>query len=348
MPTLELHWSPTARAARAALSHPGVLLGAAGSPDPVEVDGRRLHPALQGLLALGERTGMTDETGDVDQRRAQLRQMARLSSPVVGGVRTEDRTIPGPDGPIPVRTYRPDGAPPTAPGIVYFHGGGWVVGDLDTHDPTCRLLSVVAGAVVVSVDYRLAPEPPFPAAIDDGVAAWAWVADHADELGIDVDRLGVMGDSAGATLSAVVAQQARGGAHPTPAVQCLVYPLADSHLRADSYRTFATGFGLTLESIEWFRARYLPTEADRDDPRASPILADDLTGSAPAIVVTAGFDPLRDDGAAYAAALADAGVAVRHREHGDMIHGFHGMLALPDALTAAVDLAVDVGAALRA
>ncbi len=214
--------------------------------------------------------------------------------------------------------------------LVYFHGGGWVVGDLDTHDAPCRLLARAAGVRVLSVDYRLAPEHRFPAAADDALAAFRWAVEHAAELGADPRRIAVGGDSAGGNVSASTALQAARDGGPAPAFQLLIYPVTDNAAPSDpatqtgSYRMFADGFFLTAEQMRWYRAHYFgAAEATAArDVRASPLLADDLSGLAPAHVVTAGFDPLRDEGEAYAARLREAGVRTTLRRHPGLIHGF--------------------------
>lgn len=329
-------WSPTARLLRAVLARPRLPLAVLGQRDELWRDGRRVHPGLQVILAAGARTGATGPNPDWDKARAEMRRLVRVSSPVRTNVHVVDRRIDGPAGALPVRVYRPHGDLSERPAIVYLHGGGFAVGDLDTHDPVCRRLADLAGCVVVSVHYRRAPEDPFPAAVDDSVAAYAWVHGNAGDLGVLDGVVGVMGDSAGATLSAAACLEARRLGLAQPVAQCLVYPLADVRMRTPSYQTFADGFGLTRAGIELFRDTYSPDPADWDDPRVSPLAAGDLTGLAPALVVTAGFDPLRDDGRAYADALADAGVPVTYRCYDDMIHGFQAMLVL-DAARAASD-----------
>ena len=268
--------------------------------------------------------------------------------PLVTSVHIVDRRIPGPGGELPVRVYRKFGAAATPPAIVYFHGGGWVTGDLETHDGTCRLLAEVTGCVVVAVDYRLAPEHPFPAAIDDAVAAYVWVHQHSGELSIEPGRVGVMGDSAGGNLSAALALEARGLNVPPPAAQGLIYPAVDLEMRAASHETVGTGFGLDRAAIEWFRSQYLPPPDDWRSPRVSPLLAGDLSGLAPALVVTAGFDPLRDEGKAYADALAAAGVPVRYRCYDDMIHGFFSMGILPEGMAIATEVCQAMGELMHA
>jgi len=336
------------RIMHAVLAHPEPLLRMMGKRDPVWRDGRRLHRSLQLLLALGERTGATGVSDDWASARREMRRLVKLSSPVRTTVHVVDRTAPGPGGDIGVRVYRPHAEMGTLPAVVYLHGGGFAVGDLDTHDPTCRVLADVARCVVVSVDYRLAPEHRFPAAIDDVAAAWAWVHDQAADLGIDPARVAVMGDSAGANLAAALCLDARREGLPQPAAQCLVYPLVDARFLFGSYDTFASGFGLSREGVELYRDTYVESVDDWTDPRVSPLCADDLSGLAPALVVTAGFDVLRDDGRAYADALAAAGVPVTYRCYDDMMHGFHAMLVLDDAAAAADAIAIEVGRMLAA
>jgi acetyl esterase len=227
-------------------------------------------------------------------------------------------------GGIPVRLYRPRGVPAGTPlpVLVYFHGGGWVIGDLETHDVLCRQVTAGAGISVVSVDYRLAPEHKYPAAVEDAWAATRWVAAHAAELGIDARRLAVGGDSAGGNLAAVVAILARDHGGPSIALQVLNYPVTDLAAEAPSYSDFADGFMLTRDSMRWFAAHYLASKDQAADWRVSPLRAPSLAGVAPALVVTAGFDPLRDEGDAYARTLREAGVQVEHVCYGGMTHGF--------------------------
>ena len=255
--------------------------------------------------------------------------------------RVEDRTVPGPAGDIPVRVYLPVEDGETRPGIVYFHGGGFVICDLDSHDGACRRLANEVNAVVVSVDYRLAPEHRWPAAAEDAFAATQWAAAHAAELGIDADRLAVAGDSAGGNLTAVVAQMARDRGGPALAFQLMVYPVIDlSATRSEhaSQTENARGYFLTLDQMEWYRDQYLG-DADGEAPYASPIKAESLAGLPPACVVTAEMDPLRDEGEAYGRALRAAGVPVElHRAPG-MFHGFFNMDAVLDGSREAQQIA---------
>jgi acetyl esterase len=233
--------------------------------------------------------------------------------------------IPGPAGEIPIRVYWPLESGPL-PVLVYYHGGGWVIGDLDTNDNICRLLSKGASAVVVSVDYRLAPEHPFPAAVEDSYAALEWVSRNAARLNADPSRIAVGGGSAGGNLAAAMALMARDRGGPRLAHQVLIYPATNLfELSTESHRHFADGYGLTRAHVEFFRESYLPEARDRSNPYASPLLAESLEGLPPAIVVTAGFDVLRDEGIAYAERLEAAGVAAVVSNYPRMIHGFVSM-----------------------
>ncbi len=336
----------------------------------MERDGRVLNRTSQAMLELTARLGpsgdpFADTAGTVDPvaMRRQLRLSSRLAMPIRTDIHVTGRTIPGPVGApaIPVRVYRQFGAGvgggrtgrSRLPAIVYFHGGGWVAGDLDSHDASCRMLAAASRCLVVSVDYRLAPEHPFPAAVDDCLAAYSWVHRNSADLGVAAGQVGVMGDSAGGNLAAVVAQLVRPGSAsaegdlPPVVAQGLIYPVTDARLDTESMRSMGEGFFLTRGAMEFFRDQYLTDRSDWEDPRASPLLADDLTGVAPALVVTAGFDPLRDDGASYAAALDKGGVDVEHRCYDDQIHGFMGMGILPDSLALATEVCDAMGMLMR-
>ena len=236
--------------------------------------------------------------------------------------RVEDRHVPGPSGPIPVRVYTP--AEGKRPALIYFHGGGFVLGNLDMADRPCRELANLSGCVVVSVDYRLAPEHRFPAAVDDAYAATRYVAAHPDQFGVDADAIAVGGESAGANLAAVTALRARDERAPRLAFQLLVYPQVDFEDESPSMRDFADGHFLTRASIDYFAGHYLAKPADRRHPYASPLHAD-LRGLPPAFIITAECDPLRDQGEAYASQLQRAGVSVESRRYAGMIHPFFSL-----------------------
>jgi acetyl esterase len=270
------------------------------------------------------------------EARVQMEAMAasrKAETLPVAGV--ENRAIPGPAGQIPVRIYWPLAAG-VRPAIVYYHGGGHVIGSLDSHDLVARNLCGGAEAVVVSVDYRMGPEHRFPAAVDDSFAALEWVHANAASLGADPGRLGVHGDSAGANLAAVVAIIARDRGEPTLRLQSLVYPVCDFRMGSESYRTYATGCGiLTASAMQWFRGHYLRTADDAQDWRASPLLTPSLEGVAPAIVIAAECDVLHDEGLAYGERLKEAGVPAERHEYAGMIHAFFGMMpAVDDAMNA--------------
>lgn len=251
---------------------------------------------------------------------------------------TTDLTIVGAGGAIPVRIYRPSVVVTSrrSAALVWFHGGGWTVGDLELADAPCRALANRAGVVVVSVGYRLAPEHPFPAALEDAEAAVRWVADSADKLGIDPGRLAVGGDSAGGNLAAVLCQQLRASG-PALCFQLLVYPVTDGRLATRSMLDHADGYGFTRDEMEWYWRQYVGDDGPRDDPRVSPLLAPDdaLAGLPPAIVITAELDPLRDEGEAYGRRLQEAGVPCEITRYRRMVHGFFSMCGLvPAARTA--------------
>ena len=249
--------------------------------------------------------------------------------------KVEDRTVPGPAGAIPVRVYTPHGTG-ALPLLVYFHGGGWVIGNLDTHDGVCRELAHGAECVVMSVDYRLAPEHKFPAAAEDCYAAVAWAGAHAGEIGADPTRIAVGGDSAGGNLTCVAALMARDKGGPRLCFQLPIYPATSHALDMPSYRENATGYLLETEAMVWFWGHYLPTHADGEHVYASPLRAKDLRGLPPAFVITAEFDPLRDEGEAYAKRLQEAGVPTRLRRFDGMIHGFFGMSGIMDQAKTAI------------
>jgi acetyl esterase len=256
----------------------------------------------------------------------------------------EDRRIPGPAGEIPIRVYTPESRV-AQPIVVYFHGGGFVIGSLSSHDPLCRVLSGRIPAIVVAVDYRLAPEHPFPAAAEDAYAAVRWVADHARELGGDPARIAVAGDSAGGNLSAVVSLLARERGGPKLAHQMLIYPVTDFSFETRSHIDNAEGYLLTRPLMQWFLGHYFSGPTPRSDPRFAVLRVADLSGVPPATVLTAEFDPLRDEGESYGARLRAAGVPVTVMRYDGMIHGF---LPQPALFAQAAEAIAAVSGALRA
>src|SRR5437764_3340052 len=254
---------------------------------------------------------------------------------------TRDIAIPGPGGAIPARLYR-SVTTGILPVLVFFHGGGWVVGNIDSHEAMCRHLANRAECAVLSVDYRMGPEHKFPAAVEDCFAATAWTADNAAALGVDPGRLAVGGDSAGGNLAAVVSLMARDRGGPRITSQLLIYPATDAAMRHESIARFAEGYVLTRATMRWFYEQYLRAPEDAADWQASPLAAPDLSGLPPAFVLTAGYDPLCDEGDAYAARLAASGVAVTHRRFPGQVHGF----AMNGKIIRAAETALDEAAAV--
>ena len=295
---------------------------------------------VQTLLDMLEQMGGASLSATTpEEARARFRVLtvdARDPESVVPVGAVEDLTVAGGAGQLPARLYRPEAADPNgAPVLVFFHGGGFVIGDLDTHDNQARRLCRDLEALVVSVDYRLAPEHPFPAPLDDCFAATRWVAEHAAELGADPRRLAVGGDSAGGNLATAVALRCRDEDGPALAAQLLIYPVTDlSTPDRPSRVDNAEGYLLTRDDMSWFESAYVP-DGQATDPLASPLLAD-LSGLPPSVVVTAEYDPLRDEGDAYAEALRAAGVSVVHERFDGLIHGFFGMGPLSTACEQAV------------
>ena len=259
-----------------------------------------------------------------DARAQYLALRPAAQGPRPAEVKVVDSTIPGPAGELPVRIYRPASAPADAklPALVYAHGGGWVFGNLDSHDVLCAQLAIEAGIVVFHIDYRLAPEARFPGAFDDVVAGLKWVAANGEAIGIDTSRLAIGGDSAGGNLAAAVSIWARDNSGPKLRLQLLAYPVTDAVARSESYRRYEDGYGLNAVTMEWFFDHYTPDKATRSDWRVSPIRAASLAGLPPALVVTAGYDPLRDEGRAYAFRLHQEGTQADLVEFGGMLHGF--------------------------
>lgn len=306
---------------------------------PTVIDGQRLDPEVQLLMRLLGR-GSSPTYGEPAEARAERAREALVfrGEPFEVG-RIQDLTIPGAAGPIGARLYAPEHSAARLPLLVYLHGGGWVVCDLDTHDNACRFLAREADVLVLSVDYRLAPEHRFPAAVEDALAAFRFGVEHASDLGADPQAVAIGGDSAGGNLAAVASHMTVSDGGPVPAFTLNLYPVTDLSVKRDSYRLFGEDFLLTEAQMDWYRAHYLPDEAAALDPRASPLLADDLSGLPPTYIATAGFDPLRDEGEEYARRLREAGVPVALKRHPGLIHGFlnavgstdFGRVAMQDA-----------------
>jgi len=310
---------------------------------PPRLDGLELAPDIQMMLRLAALEGEFSlvEGRTVEQARAEnLAGVPVVCGPPRPMARVENMAIPGPAGEIGARLYVALGAPkPPQPLLVYYHGGGWVIGNLETHDGLCRFLAEHSGCRVLSIDYRLAPEHPFPAALEDAVAAFAWAAENAAELGADPARIAVGGDSAGGNLAAAVCLQTRGDGS-RPAMQLLLYPATDVVGEQASRETFAEGFLLTRNDMNWFENHYLPNGAEAGDPRISMMQTPDLSGLPPAYIATAGFDPLRDEGEVYAERMREAGVKVALQRHSSLIHGFANLTAIsPSSRTSMLEVA---------
>ena len=333
---------------RLILGLPGAVKRRIAGP-AVTIEGLELELDTQVLLKLAERDPRPALTGlTAAEARAQLVQsVTQVEGPAIPLPSVREVGVAGAAGELRARLY----TPPADPGedrpsalVVYFHGGGWVVGDLETHDQPCRLLALHSGAKVLSVDYRLAPEHPFPAPVEDALSAFRDAVAKAEELGIDPARVAVAGDSAGGHLATVCAMLAAADGGPAPAFQLLIYPATDFVETSASRVRFGEGFLLTKENMDWYEEQFLGAHQDRRDPRISPLLAPELAGVAPAMVVTAGFDPLRDEGEAYARRLRGAGVPCTLRRYPGSVHGFIHVLI---AGTTAREALSEMGGALR-
>jgi len=296
-----------------------------------------IHPQVKKILEEAAALGLPDyqDLSPVEARK----QMLELTSPVdplLAVERVENFMIPGPKGEIPIRLYYPSGDPPFAV-LVYFHGGGWVMGDLDTHHGVCHALAKRSSCLVVSVDYRLAPEHRYPSAIEDAYAATSWVAQNADYIQADPDRLAVGGDSAGGHLAAVVALMARDRKGPRIDLQVLIYPITDCKFNTPSYIENKEGYMLTIDLMKWFWNHFIEDEGQANDPYVSPLRAKNFSDLPQALIITAEYDPLRDEGEAYGKRLQEAGVKVTLSRYPGMIHGFIRMNARLDKAKEALD-----------
>jgi acetyl esterase len=305
----------------------------------------KLNPAVRALLEAMDAEGRPPlESLPVAEARKATEGMKALAGDPEPLARVEDVQIAGPGGALMLRVYTPEGDASPRPAFVYMHGGGWVIGNLDSHDNICRLLASRSGAVGVAVDYRLSPEAKFPAAIDDCYAATEWVSANAARLGIDPARIAVVGDSAGGNLATVVAIKSRDRKGPSIALQAMVYPVTNLRAVTPSREEFAEGYFLSRAGMDWFTDQYVAQAEDASHPEASPLLTEDLSDLPPALVITAECDPLRDEGEAYARRLEQAGVAVEYRCYPGMIHPFLSMLGI---LPAAREAADQVAGAIR-
>jgi acetyl esterase/lipase len=326
-----------------ALPHlPDAWIGWATGERP-EIRGGRLDPRIALMARFASRDTRFQDMTPAAARRASGAALGLATGRPRPMERVEHRLLPGPAGAIPARVYHPPGLEAPRPLLLYFHQGGCVIGDLDWCESFCSLLAETARCRVMSVDYRLGPEHRFPAAQDDALAAFAWAAAHAGEIGGDPRRLAVGGDSAGGGLSAMICHEMKRRGGPVPVLQLLIYPWVVALADNESYRDYALAWPLSADGMRWFVAHYLNDDAERDDPRMSPLLEEDFTDLPPAVVATAGFDPLRDEGAAYAEKLERAGVPVRYRCYETLSHSFTAFGgAVPAARSALEEIAVDL------
>ena len=296
--------------------------------EQIEKGYRKLDPGFQYLLKVMEDTGAKLDTSKpaAELRKEFEESRGLISLPLPSGVKTTDHIIKSNGAEIRVREYSPESIGNIYPAVVYFHGGGWVIGSIESHEAFTGFLAKELKAKIFSVDYRLAPEHPFPIPLADCEAAFNWVKDNALDLGINPNRVSVGGDSAGGNLSAALCVKRKQEELSMPKAQLLIYPVTDLTLKHPSMDEMAEGFFLTKASMEFFRDQYLESDELTKDPLVSPLFADDLSGHPPAVVVTAGFDPLRDEGDQYAQALRQANVEIYHRTHDSYIHGFVNMM----------------------
>ncbi|WP_340644675.1 alpha/beta hydrolase [Phenylobacterium sp.] len=307
---------------RTLLSLPSPLLRLLSGGGVVYRGGRTLDPRLQFLAAGAARAPAMTTMSPEEARRANTQGLAALSGSPEPGVRTESVSIPSGGEAIPARLYRPEGQDPTAPLMVFAHFGGGVIGDLETCDAFCGILAKIARCPVLSVAYRLAPEHRFPAGLEDVLVAYRWGRDNAARFGAPTGRAAIGGDSMGGNFAAIIAQELKRAGEAQPDLQLLIYPCTDVASETASMTTYAESFPLSRAVMDWFMGHYMGPEADPADPRLSPVRTADLTGLAPAVVITAGFDPLVDQGEAYARRLRDAGVPTAYRCYDSLAHGF--------------------------
>jgi acetyl esterase/lipase len=308
--------------AKALLSLPAPFLRAMSGGGPVEMGGRTLDAHLQFISQAARSAPPMASLAPQIARAGSAAALASVAGLPEPGVRVEDLSIEGPGGPLPLRAYRPPVQDPDAPVMVFAHFGGGVIGDLDTCHVFCTILARGAHCPVLSVDYRLAPEHPFPSGLEDVLCAYRWARGNASRFGAPDAHVAIGGDSMGGNFAAIVAQEMKRRGEPQPALQLMIYPAVDVASHTQSMTTYAEAYPLSRQTMEWFMSHYLPVGADPSDPRASPIREPDLAGLATAVIVTAGFDPLVDQGEAYAKRLSDAGVPVAYRCYDHLAHAF--------------------------
>lgn len=319
---------------------PSVLQRMAGGP-PIEIRGRQLQPMMQLLWVQGKKQRPISEFEPEQARAVMDEAAALLAGPIANDIEIKNQTIPTSAGELPVRIYMPSSDTPL-PVVLFFHQGGFVIGGLETGHSFCALLASEAKCIVLNVAYRLAPEHPFPAPVDDALAAYAWAIGHAAELGGDPSRVGVCGDSAGGMLSALVCQEAKRRDWQMPVCQVLIYPWLVPYSGLDSYKDFGDAYPLTADLMAWFSSLYFTDESQKSDAHASPGDQPDLAGLPAALIVSSGFDPLSDEAEVYADRLREAGVPVMYRCHEDLPHSFCMMGLVPAALAAQRQIAADL------
>jgi acetyl esterase len=307
---------------KALMSLPPSVLRLMSGGSTVYQGGRTLDPRLQFLAAQARGMPAMSSLTPADARAGSAAGLAMMSGPAEPGVRIESLMVPGADGEIKARAYRPEDQDPDAPLMVFAHFGGGVIGDLDTCQAFCTILSRLTRGAVLSVDYRLAPEHRFPAGLEDVLAAWRWARDNTARFGAPEGKLAIGGDSMGGNFAAILAQEMKRTGEPQPTLQLLIYPAVDVASETQSMTTYADAYPLSRDTMTWFMGHYMGPQDDPADPRLSPIRSPDLAGLAPAIIVTAGFDPLVDQGEAYARLLKGAGVPVLYRCYDALAHGF--------------------------
>ena len=310
---------------------PAPLLRAMSGGEAVQVGGRTLDPQFQVMTHAARNNPKMSAFPAPVARAAAAAGFRSAGGPLEPGVKAEDFDIPAPHGVLPARSNRPDNQDPAAPVFVYLHMGGGVIGDLDTGHAFCSILARGARCAVVSIDYRLAPEHPFPAGLDDSLFAYRWTRDNAARFGAPPGVAALGGDSMGGNFAAIICQDLKLAGEPQPALQLLLYPATDITSETQSMTTYADSFPLTTDTMTWFMGHYVPEGIDHAHVRLSPMKAADLSGLAPAIVVTAGFDPLSDQGEIYAHRLQDAGVPALYRCYEPLVHGFIGFTGLVKA-----------------